>query len=361
MVNTMTKKSYIWDIYIRVSHILLIVSMLGLYITSEFDTLLSLHVSFGVILLIVILFRVVYAFIGSQSARFSYFDFSLQNLKKYFLNIHQKTKQKSIGHNVASSYAIILILVFSILAVISGFVAYGMQENRGLLHFLNDDFFSHMRLSKEVHEFFANILLATIVVHILGALIDKFYHKSDAIDSMISGYKNVDANIPHNKWHKIYLFGLALSISLVFTYTKNDTNIITKTYNEKIDYQAQSQTFAKECGSCHFIYPTYLLPKQSWGIMMDTLANHFGTDASLDSEDENMIREYLYANSAEYSKKESAVYTLRTLKDKETIAITKTPYWKRKHKDVSEAKAKCTNCHTDIKDGTIEDNNIKGF
>jgi len=49
------------------------------------------------------------------------------------------------------------------------------------------------------------------------------------------------------------------------------------------------------------------------------------------------------------------------------IAITKTPYWKEKHKSISKeifssskvkSKANCKACHSDIEKGLIEDENI---
>ena len=37
----------------------------------------------------------------------------------------------------------------------------------------------------------------------------------------------------------------------------------------------------KECGSCHMAFSPQLLPKRSWQKLIDTLADHFGENASL--------------------------------------------------------------------------------
>src|SRR5690606_37122372 len=41
--------------------------------------------------------------------------------------------------------------------------------------------------------------------------------------------------------------------------------------------------YQEECGACHLPYPPGLLPAASWQRIMQDLAHHFGTDASLDA------------------------------------------------------------------------------
>ena len=60
---------------------------------------------------------------------------------------------------------------------------------------------------------------------------------------------------------------------------------------------------------------------------------------------------------------------LKSLKDNNsTIAVTKTPYWEKKHKKISDdvfkdekikSKANCKACHIDIEHGLIENDLIK--
>ena len=71
--------------------------------------------------------------------------------------------------------------------------------------------------------------------------------------------------------------------------------------------------------------------------MMSDLENHFGDDASLDAADTLSILALLTKNSAENSTHQASLGILKSLRDDNgTIAITKTPYWERKHKDIED-------------------------
>src|SRR3989344_6200999 len=41
--------------------------------------------------------------------------------------------------------------------------------------------------------------------------------------------------------------------------------------------------YTQECAACHTAYPPGLLPAASWNRVMTGLAQHYGTDASLDA------------------------------------------------------------------------------
>ena len=105
--------------------------------------------------------------------------------------------------------------------------------------------------------------------------------------------------------------------------------------------------------------------------MMENLENHFGDDASIDSLINESILTFLKNNSAETSSQKSAWKILKSLKDNNsTIAITQTPYWKKKHRKIDKelfvskevkSKANCKACHQDIEYGLIEKNLIKNL
>jgi hypothetical protein len=100
---------------------------------------------------------------------------------------------------------------------------------------------------------------------------------------------------------------------------------------------------------------------------MADLENHFGDDASLDKKDRVEIESYLLANSAENSTKEAAFYIAKSIKKADTIAITKTPYWKKRHAKIDKkifnspkvkSKANCKACHRGFEKGIIDDSLI---
>jgi hypothetical protein len=54
----------------------------------------------------------------------------------------------------------------------------------------------------------------------------------------------------------------------------------------------------KECGECHLAFQPRFLPAPSWRKIMQTLADHFGEDASLEPEIRDKVGSYLIANAA---------------------------------------------------------------
>jgi len=364
------KKILVWGLYTRVSHVLLMVMMLAVFLTPEVKRLLTLHVALGYTLALLFLFRILWGFMDVKYSKFKDFNFSLRDLKEYMFSIFGN-KKEHIGHNPASSYAIIAMIVLTFLTVATGALTYGVKEGMGLFAFMNHTMFRDMKLFKEVHELLSNVLMAVIFAHIAGVLLDKFFHKSRALESMVDGYK-----LGHEEGVKLTLGqkafgGIAIGLSLLaFVYMLLAPNsLLIADGNQKMDYAKENPAFYKECISCHTLYPPFLLPSKSWVSMMDTLQNHFGDDASLDAATTESIKAFLVKNSAETSTKDSSLRILASLEnDKMYLAITETPFWKNRHKEIDKAVFKradiekpsnCKACHDNIENGLLNNRDIK--
>jgi hypothetical protein len=128
--------------------------------------------------------------------------------------------------------------------------------------------------------------------------------------------------------------------------------------------------YKKECASCHFAYQPGLLPSRSWEKVMGNLNNHFGTDASLEPQDNKTILNYLTANSAEKSTQYKRSKKINdTIATGETpIAITETRYFIQKHREIKQSLiaqkevkslANCIACHTTADNGLYSERDIK--
>jgi len=56
--------------------------------------------------------------------------------------------------------------------------------------------------------------------------------------------------------------------------------------------------FQQECAPCHIAYSPGLLPAESWRKVMSGLDKHFGSDASLDEQDNKEITAFLVNNAS---------------------------------------------------------------
>ncbi len=116
------------------------------------------------------------------------------------------------------------------------------------------------------------------------------------------------------------------------------------------------KTTAQQCSMCHIAYPPQMLPARSWQKLMSDLGHHFGEDASLSEEDRTTITAYLTEHAADsrLTGRESERF-LRGLSPSVTpLRITDTPYWRRRHSEISPRRftdpkvktaANCGACH----------------
>lgn len=118
-------------------------------------------------------------------------------------------------------------------------------------------------------------------------------------------------------------------------------------------------SYNAECGSCHMAYPPGLLSRKSWQNIMQTIANHFGTDASIDSKNRDEITTWLIKNAASQSQfNESGIQN----------RITTTAWFKSEHVKIKpevwkrssvRSRSNCGACHMEADGGIFHDTNVK--
>ncbi|WP_295051431.1 cytochrome b/b6 domain-containing protein [Sulfuricurvum sp.] len=366
------KRVYVWTLPTRVFHGLFVALILGAWIASLEDRWLSLHVAIGSAVGVLVVFRIVWGIIGPKYSRFSDLALRTDALKEYLLNLLSPTRRYA-GHNPAASFVMVAMLVTVVFAVISGMLAYGITENRGVLAFLHTGLSHNMEWFEEIHEFFVNLLWILIAAHVGGVLVDRFLHKDDrTLNSIIDGHKNMEGESALLSWSQkiVALIGIGGTIAVLIYTLSVPNNPLIAGYNQKIDYKQENPVFVNECGSCHTLYPPTLLPKESWSKLMGNLSNHFGDDASLDSADHQTVLDYLIKHSAQSSSQEMSLKMMQSIENRDMIAMTQTPFWKKRHKNIPDdvfksahvkSRANCKACHGDVEQGTIEDNAIKAL
>ncbi|WP_037940732.1 cytochrome b/b6 domain-containing protein, partial [Sulfurospirillum arcachonense] len=214
-------KSYIWSIPTRVFHWLFALLILAAFLTDE-DSLLYYHALIGYGLLFVVIFRILWGFIGPKFSRFKDFPLSKNEVKDFLAEIFNK-KQKHVGHNPLASFVMISMFVVCVITIFTGVITFGADEGKGIVSFLNNSSLKDMKLLKEVHELFANLFIALIVAHLAGVVFDRVFHTQyKTLNSIFDGYKMTDANmsISLNIFQKIsfLLFVIVLVSFIVFSF-----------------------------------------------------------------------------------------------------------------------------------------------
>ncbi len=120
--------------------------------------------------------------------------------------------------------------------------------------------------------------------------------------------------------------------------------------------------YQQECAACHLAYPPGMLPAPSWLRLMNTLPQHFGSDASLDAASAKQIGDWLQAHAA------SGRRSQREAATPPEDRITRSEWFLREHREISAATwvrpgvkgpSNCAACHTRADQGDFSERNIR--
>jgi cytochrome b len=181
----------VWDPAVRLFHWSLVVAFTVAYFTEE--DILDVHVVAGYTVLGLVLFHILWGFIGPQHARFSDFVYRPGVVGAYLKDLVLGRARRYLGHNPAGGVMIILLFISLLGVTVSGLAVYAADEQAGPLAFWLGGVGERWedRL-EEVHEFLANLTLGLVFLHILGVLAESFLHRENLVASMFTGYKKVD-------------------------------------------------------------------------------------------------------------------------------------------------------------------------
>jgi len=99
----------VWDPAVRLFHWSLVVAFTVAYFTEE--DVLDVHVAAGYTVLGLVLFRILWGFIGPQHARFSDFVYRPGVVAAYLKDLMLGRARRYLGHNPAGGVMIILLFI----------------------------------------------------------------------------------------------------------------------------------------------------------------------------------------------------------------------------------------------------------
>jgi cytochrome b len=178
----------VWDPLVRVFHWTLAAAFVTAYVLE--DHWLALHVIAGYAVAGLVAFRLLWGFIGSRHARFSEFVKGPRIVWRYLGAVAASRARRHLGHNPAGGAMVMALLFSLVMTALSGLAVYGHLEFSGplagLLYSLPPAAGS---LLKGGHEFFANLTVLLVVLHVAGVLVASLQHGEDLVRSMITGFK----------------------------------------------------------------------------------------------------------------------------------------------------------------------------
>lgn len=183
----MKKIIRVWDLPIRVFHWLLVICIVGSLVTINLgDFAIQWHAYFGYSILILLIFRIVWGFVGSTHARFSNFFPS----KSGVLNYLSGKSPRVLGHNPIGALSVFALLFVLCVQVFTGLFVDDEVTFQGPLAKYVPNFL--VSLFSEIHEGNQVVIYTLITIHIAAILFYKKFKGEDLIKPMLSGDKEID-------------------------------------------------------------------------------------------------------------------------------------------------------------------------
>ena len=176
----------IWDLPTRIFHWVLVAGIAFMWFSAEIsDSLMDRHVQVGEFLLALVLFRIIWGLVGSESARFGAFLASPANTINYAKTLLSRRPSWHTGHNPMGGW-----MVFALLLVVLG------QAVSGL--FMTDDIMTEgpfyelasadvADLMASAHHLLFDVLVALIVLHVAAILFYLIVKRTNLIPAMVKG------------------------------------------------------------------------------------------------------------------------------------------------------------------------------
>lgn len=189
-----------WDLPTRLFHWSLVTLIVSAYVTSEFaealgDHLLYWHRCNGVSILTLLVFRLLWGFFGSTTARFSTFFSSPLSALSYIGNLVKAQSKSYLGHNPLGAWMVIGLL--TVVATQAGLGLFSSDDTgaaAGPLYWLasSDTVETLTSLHRRV---FKLVLLPLIGLHIFANTAYMLIKHEPLIQAMVTGRKPAEAYV----------------------------------------------------------------------------------------------------------------------------------------------------------------------
>ena len=179
------RRHRVWDLPSRLSHWAIALLVFAQFSSGLFELLpMSTHLWCGYALIVVVLFRILWGFFGSDSARFSRFLRGPSAVLRYARSLSSAQPSHWPGHNPIGGWSVVLLLAFTLVQAVSGLFAGKIGDLMGPLAGRVDRDLSHAL--NDLHESFVWLLLLLVTTHI-GAGLFYLLHKRENLIAPMFG------------------------------------------------------------------------------------------------------------------------------------------------------------------------------
>jgi len=223
-MNTTTAHVKVWDLPLRLFHWALVIAIAVAFLSSEEDSALNdWQVLSGWVAAILIVFRLIWGFVGGEHSRFSDF-IRPSRITDHISGLLRGRRDADLGHNPLGAVAVVFLLALTAVTIWAG--AFGGEA------------------AVELHEIVAWVLLAMVGLHIAAVVVMSLVERENLVRAMVTGDKPAVLH-PHAADAKLpSTLGLVLAILAIagtaYAIVQYDPQAFTRRSAEAFEHRAGS-------------------------------------------------------------------------------------------------------------------------
>jgi cytochrome b len=176
MMDAIRQRVKVWDLPLRLFHWTLVVAIAVAFLSSEEDSALNdWHVLSGWVAAVLIIFRLVWGFIGGEHSRFSDF-IRPSRIPHHIASLTRGQREPTLGHNPLGAMAVMILLALTAITLWTG--AFGGEA------------------AENLHELIAWVLLGMVALHVVAVIVMSMLERENLVRAMVTGDKPA-ARHPH--------------------------------------------------------------------------------------------------------------------------------------------------------------------
>jgi Cytochrome b len=181
------RRLLIWDLPLRLFHWALALLFGVMWWTGE-ERMLDLHRAAGYSVIALLLFRIVWGFAGSSTARFGNFVRSPRSVGNYVRNeMLLRGGARKAGHNPLGGWSVLVMLALLLIQCLLGLFAVDIDGlESGPFSYLVE--FDTGRVAAELHHIIFDALVVIVALHILAVIFYLVWRRQNLVLPMISGH-----------------------------------------------------------------------------------------------------------------------------------------------------------------------------
>lgn len=183
----------VWDLATRLFHWLTAALVLAAYIFWRCNWM-DWHAWSGDAVLVLVLFRVVWGVVGSETARFAGFLATPRVALRHLAGLFRREPDQQVGHNAAGGWMVVLLLVLLLAEALTGIVVNNDVADVGPLTDIMP--VAVANLIDDLHALLWRALLAAVLLHVAAIALYAVAKGHDLVRPMMTGRKRLSRHVP---------------------------------------------------------------------------------------------------------------------------------------------------------------------